>query len=189
MAWKDVLARRYAGGLVENARDAEARERIQADLELLAGMFDPSAAEYAPEFRDCLASPVLSIREKLELAAAILGRLGMGEEAVSFLAVLIRRDRADILSRVAAAFAELADDADGRVTAAVHTARPLSDDQGERLADALSAALGRRVRLRQSVEPGLLAGARVEAGGMVFDGSTLGGLERLRSRLAAVLAR
>jgi F-type H+-transporting ATPase subunit delta len=95
----------------------------------------------------------------------------------------------ELLPRAALAFAELADNADGWLTAVVHTARPLAEGQPERLAQALSGALGRQVRLRQVVEPGLLAGARVEVGGRTFDGSVLGGLERLKGHLVAALAR
>lgn len=67
----------------------------------------------------------------------------------------------------------------------VVSAVPLSPAQSEKLGQALTARLKRRVRMQNSVDPALLGGAVIRAGDMVIDGSLKGRLERLATELAS----
>jgi F-type H+-transporting ATPase subunit delta len=125
------------------------------------------------------------LSEKLTLARGIVESIGFSGVTGDFLAVLVRHGRVGLLPRIAEEFASLADSAAGFLTAEVRTARLLDAEQRERLSQALSRVTGIGVRLRQTVDPELLAGASVTVGGRTFDGSVAGGLERLRHRLAA----
>ncbi|MBI3324641.1 MAG: F0F1 ATP synthase subunit delta [Candidatus Omnitrophica bacterium] len=55
--------------------------------------------------------------------------------------------------------------------ASVATAFPLTETDRSRLAERLAAALGRSIRLQETVEPGLVAGLRITVGHLVLDGS------------------
>lgn len=184
MGQEDVIARRYARGLAEQAADTGDFPRIRADVALLVGVLDPgAAATYVPEFALFLDSPSISAGDKAAGAERIAEKLGLGKTTTAFLAVLVRHGRAGLMPRIARAFADFAGDMTGERTAVVHTARLLTADQEERLARALSAAAGGPVHLRQQVEPGLLAGAKVTVGGVIYDGTVLGRLESLKNQL------
>lgn len=70
-----------------------------------------------------------------------------------------------------------------RVVAEVRAAVPLDDDQRRRLADALSASLGRQVELRVVVDPSIMGGIVARVGDMVIDGSVRHRLDRLREAM------
>jgi len=65
----------------------------------------------------------------------------------------------------------------------VTTARPLVEDQSDRLAAALSSWLGESVVVDAQVDPGLLGGIAVRVGDRVLDASLRARLERIRERM------
>lgn len=72
----------------------------------------------------------------------------------------------------------------GRVVAQVFAAAPLSGDQYDRLASALSARYGTQVTINSVIDPGLVGGLRVQIGDDVIDASIASRLNDLRQRLA-----
>jgi F-type H+-transporting ATPase subunit delta len=70
-----------------------------------------------------------------------------------------------------------------RQIAIVRVAVPISDEQRDRLAAALAAALGREVRLHVHIDPAILGGVVVRVGDEMFDGSILHRVEQSRERL------
>ena len=81
------------------------------------------------------------------------------------------------------AYDDYADRAAGRTRAQVVSAKPLSDDQRERLRRALAARTGQQVELDERVDSQLLGGAIASVGGLVFDGSLRTQLSQLRTSL------
>lgn len=67
-----------------------------------------------------------------------------------------------------------------KVVADVRTAVPLSGDQHARLAAALSAATGRDVEIRATVDPNVLGGVMAQVGDVVIDGSVRRRIAQLR---------
>lgn len=186
MSQDEVIAKRYARGLAEHAMDAGGMPAIRADLHTVARLLDPKAGDtYVPEFAAYLDSPLASSADKRTAVASMLGKAGVGQEVVDFLGVLIERGRVRLLPKIAGEFGELAGVLTGDRSVLVQTARPLTAEQEERLADALSGVCGGRVHLRQQVEPGLLAGAKVVMGDRTYDGTVLGKLEAMRQHLTA----
>lgn len=186
---EEIIAKRYAQGLAEYARDAacleETREDLGVLLELVGQDGDGEGESEGAAFRRFLASPSVPLRSKLDTAARVVEKAGLNRAVGGFLEVLIRHGRVGLLGRAVRRFADLAGEMTGELAAVVHTARPLSGEQGGRLAEALSRAFGGKVHIRQVVDPTLLAGAKVLVGGKVIDGSVLGRLERLRRRLTS----
>lgn len=186
MANDGVIARRYARGLAEFARDESRLDEVRRDLRRLADVVDSGASpDGRSELLAFLRSPIATPADKAAACERILRELGIGDDVANFLQVLLRHNRVELLPRIVRSFAEIAGRVTGEYTAVVHTARPLSDDQSERLEKALSTAFGARVAVHQQVEPGLLAGARIAVGDKTFDGTVLGRLRELRQRLIA----
>ncbi len=185
MAQDEIIVRRYAKGLAERAQETGEIGEVRSELNQIADILDPKAAErHIPEFLDFLASPKNSVDAKMAASRKILEQCGIGKTMTDFFCLLVKNGRVALLPRVASAFAGIASELTGEYTAMVQTARPLSEDQANRLTSVLASALGGVVRLHQQVEPGLLAGARVTIGDKTIDGSVLGKLEKLKQRLA-----
>jgi F-type H+-transporting ATPase subunit delta len=69
------------------------------------------------------------------------------------------------------------------VTAELTTAMPLPDSQRATLVAALGRAAGAEVALTERVDPALIGGVVARVGSVVFDGSVLTQIERMRRRL------
>ena len=67
-----------------------------------------------------------------------------------------------------------------QTVAEVRAAAPLSDDQRDRLAEALSRATGKHVSIKVIVDPTVLGGIVARVGDTIFDGSIRHRLEQLR---------
>lgn len=184
MARKDIIAGRYAKGLAGYAAETGEMDEVRRDIELLAAIFDSaSGGAYVPELAAFLRSPLPTVEEKIALASSVTEKAGIGKGVADFLVLLIRKDRAELIPRIAGEFAEIAGRLTGARVAVAHTARPLTDEQERRLCEVLSSVFGGAVRIRQVVEPGLLAGAKIVIGDKTFDGTVLGRLEEMKHRL------
>jgi F-type H+-transporting ATPase subunit delta len=71
-----------------------------------------------------------------------------------------------------------------RMVATVRVARPLPENEKQRLAEALHRQYGRPVHLNVVVDEGVLGGLRVEIGDEVIDGTVASRLDDARRRLA-----
>jgi F-type H+-transporting ATPase subunit delta len=74
-------------------------------------------------------------------------------------------------------------EAEGVVPVHVVTAQALSSEERDRLTGTLGHALGLKVRLEESVDPAVLAGARIEIEGRTLDGTLRAKLDRLHEVL------
>lgn len=185
MPQEDVIARRYAKGLAQYAVEMDRIAEVRGDLGTLADLMEPYSGDFSvPELLDFLNTPVATEKDKLDATDVILEKLGIGKIVSDFLNVLIVHNRVGLINRINRQFNVIVADLTQEHAAAVFTARPLTEDQLRRLAEALEKALDAKVRLVQQVEPGLLAGARIEVDGHVVDGTALGKLESMRRKLA-----
>ena len=71
-----------------------------------------------------------------------------------------------------------------RAVAEVRSAIPLSDDQRQRLADALGRATGKAIEVKVIVDPSVLGGIVAQIGDTVIDGSIRARLDQLRETIA-----
>ncbi len=72
----------------------------------------------------------------------------------------------------------------GEAVAEVRSAIPLSDEQVQRLAAALTRASGRNVSVQVVIDPDVLGGIAAQIGDTVYDGSVRTRLENMKERLA-----
>lgn len=184
MAQNDIIARRYAKGLAECAGEAGRLQEAREDIRALAAVLDPASGEsHVPEFRDFLDSPVVTPAEKLAAAENIMDQMGIGDITADFVKVLLKHGRVGLLPLIVREFRDICGPLTGEYTAVVHTARLLTADQADRLAEALSEAFGGTVRLHQRVDASLLAGVKITVGDRTLDGTVAGRLAELKERL------
>ncbi len=168
------LAGRYASALFDLARDQRQIESVSASLAALAqGIAD------SRDLAELITSPLVSRDQAGDALSAIATKLSLDPLTVNFLGVLARNGRKDQLMPVIRAFRRLAAEHRGEETADVVTARPLNDDQIERLRQQLRARAGRDVTIEARVDPAILGGIVVKLGSRQIDASVRTKLNRL----------
>jgi F-type H+-transporting ATPase subunit delta len=135
------------------------------------------------ELRILFSTPAISTAKKRAVLAELAPRLELERLTQNFLSVVIQHDRMNLLGEIAAAFQTLLDERTGVAVATITTARPLEDVEKEELAGALAVRTGRQVRLKFSLDPGLIGGVTARVGSTIYDGSVRGQLDRLRADL------
>lgn len=172
-----TIARNYAEALLTLARRANDLEGWGASL---AGVV--SAIEGDTRLRNFLAAPQVSAASKI----AVIGKAFGGKlpaKLVRFLQKLIENRRQMLLPEISIEYANLVDEATGRVHANVTVAREPSDAERAVIVTQLSRAFAKTVVPHMTVKPEILGGVIVKVGDRVMDGSVRRRLNTLRVRV------
>jgi len=105
-------------------------------------------------------------------------------ETQNLLRLLIEHRRTSEMPAIRREFERMADEAAGIVNVALTTAVELGDAEQQRYERALADRLGKKVRIEYRMDAGLVAGATIQIGDHLIDGSVRTQLDRLRQRLA-----
>lgn len=174
------IARNYAEALVSLARRAGALDEWAALISAVA-----SAVSSDQRLQNFLAAPQVAASEKRAVIARAFGDT-LPRPMVLFLQKLIDNRRQLLIPEIATEYANLVDEAEGRVHAQVTVARATSDAERDAIAAQLSQKLGKTVVPHVTVNPAILGGVVVRIGDTVMDGSVRRRLATLRARLVAV---
>src|SRR5690348_5297742 len=120
------MAGRYATAVFDLARDANAIEAVQADLD----RFDTLVADSADLTR-LVRSPVFSAQEQLQALSAVLDRAGIGGLAANFLKLVTSNRRLFAVRDMIKAFRALVARHKGEATAAVTVAERSEEHTSE----------------------------------------------------------
>lgn len=135
-----------------------------------------------PELRGALADPTRSVGDKEALLDSLLE--GKVLPATVALAKQGVGGTYGPLGSALSAYRALAAEVHGEGVATVYVARPLTDDQTNRLNAALAKQYGRKVHANVVLDPAVLGGVRVEIGDDVIDGTIVARLDDARRRMA-----
>jgi F-type H+-transporting ATPase subunit delta len=177
MSNENVLAGKYARALLLLAQEEGRVEELRGDLSLAAEVFGQG------EGRELLLHPRLSQEQKQSAVAGLVAGK-VGPLTLSLLKLLIEKRRGSLVAEIAAAYAAELKRAQGRKTATVTSAVPLTEEQMKQLRQRLAAIAGTEVELTQELDPALRGGARIALGDLVLDGSLGARLAQLRRALA-----
>ncbi|QZY30192.1 F0F1 ATP synthase subunit delta [Nocardioides coralli] len=172
----DTLEHLGVVALVRSAGDADA-ERLSDELFGVGRLVEEN-----PDLRAALSDHVRSVADRRQLVRGLLG-----DRTLPATVALAEQALAGSYRTFGVAIAEYQ-----KIAAAVHdervarvrVAQELSDDDRQRLEQALSRQYGRDVHLNVVVEPELLGGMRVEIGDDVIDGTVVSRLDEARRKLA-----
>ena len=169
------VARRYAQGIFQLAEaegdlDGWRRELTQLDALLQDDVL-----------RAAFANPAVTTPRRMELAQRLAPELR--PETQNLLRLLIEHRRTSEMPAIRREFERMADEAAGIVNVALSTAVELDDSERQRYERALADRLGKKVRMEYRHDPELVAGATVQIGDRLIDGSLRTQLDRLRQRL------
>jgi len=164
-----VLAGAEKAGVLDDVEDELFRfgRIIDREGELVVALADPVAPvdSRLGLLRDVLADRVKPATRRLleEVVAAPRGRT-LGNAIDDFVRIAANRR--------------------SRLVAEVYSAVPLSGEQVERLAEALSRLYGRAIAVQAAVDPRVLGGLRIRVGDEILDATIASKLDLARRRLA-----
>lgn len=173
----ETVARSYASTLFALAERHEGLEAYQEGIDGVAALLDAQ-----PRFRLFLETPRIEDADKKALLEKVFGD-GMPKHLLSFLQIVVDKRRQRILRDIAREYRALVDEHHGREHVEVTVARPLDESTQRKVAERLSAVLGREAIPHVRVRPEILGGFVVRTGDTIYDASVRRRLEGLRRRL------
>ena len=175
MAELSTLARPYAKAAFEYA--AQAGE-LQSWSDSLA---TAGSVAQQPNVVKLLSSPSVTAQQQATALIEICGD-ALDERGQNFLTVLSENHRLQLLPEISLQFDVLKANREKAVDVELVAAHELDAEQQQKLSDALSAKLERKVNMQVSLDKNLLGGAVIRAG-RVIDGSIRGRLAKLAESL------
>ena len=149
-------------------------QRVEDELFRLA-----RALEGSDELQRALADQQTPAARRQQIVEDLLGTAAH-DTTVAIISLLVGVGRSNDIPAIVDAFVARAARESGREVAMVRAAVELTEDQQQRLAQALSANLGRDVTVRVIVDPSVLGGVVTQIGDTVIDGSVRHRLNQLR---------
>jgi F-type H+-transporting ATPase subunit delta len=178
MAKSTEVVDQYAQGLLAMAEAEGETERVTDELVRFG-----QALEQHDELREALGDRSLPVERRIAVVDELLeGRAH--PQTVGAVAYVVQTGRGRLLVDIIKAFERAAASRRDREVAEVRTAVALTDDQRERLREALGKATGRDVELRAIVDDSVVGGILATVGDTVIDGTVSRQLARMRAQLA-----
>lgn len=167
-------SRAYARAVFEVARAEGVLDKVEDELFRFARVLEGN-----DELRAALTDQALPAERREAIIEDLLGQraLPLTVAVVAFVAAAGRaRDLPEIISE----FVERAAASRQRAVAEVRSFAPLDEDQLRRLAQALSANLGKQVEVKVIVDKSVLGGVVAKVGDTVIDGTVRHRLDQLK---------
>jgi F-type H+-transporting ATPase subunit delta len=175
------IAQRYATAIFELARDDKALDTLATDMEALDTALAGSA-----DFRDLIASPLISRDDQSAAIAALAAKMGLSALVANSLALMAAKRRLFVLPQLVAALAAQIAEHRGEVTAEVTAAQSLTAAQTAKLSQTLKAQVGKDVKIKLAVDESLIGGLVVKVGSKMIDTSIRSKLANLQNAMKEV---
>lgn len=132
-----------------------------------------------PAFEAALANPKISAEEKMRILDKVFAEK-MDPTLLTFLKVVSKRGRLNVLRGIYGAASAMRDEAVGIVRVVITTAQELDSSAVKSLKDKLQQLFKKEVAVTTKVDASILGGLIVRVGDVVFDGSVDGQLNQLK---------
>ena len=174
------LANKYSRAIFLLAQEENKLDEYGKELKQLSADIDSF-----PELKTYLASPMIPVQAKKEVAAKASAEEGLSPMVQNFFCMLVEKGRSELLDEIVSEYESFANEALGIVVADVTTARDLKASQAESLSGKLAEITGKQIKLRPHLDPKIIGGAIVRMGDKRIDGSLSGKLQALQAELLA----
>lgn len=133
--------------------------------------------------KQVLENPAVPSTRKRAIVDDLLRQASYRSPVLKVLGLLADRDRLRLLSEILEAYRQRLLDHQRVVRAEITTAIPLPADRLSALEQAVGQATGRQVRVSARVDASILGGVVTRVGSVVYDGSIVRQLERVKQQL------
>jgi F-type H+-transporting ATPase subunit delta len=132
------------------------------------------------ELRATLTDPDLPVSRRQQIVEDLLGGRA-NPVTTSLVSMVVGTGRSHELTAIIGELVRLSAAEGNKELAEVRSAVALTDDQKERLADALGKATGKSVEVKVVLDPSILGGLVAQVGDTIIDGSVKTKLEKLKT--------
>lgn len=157
-------AKEYAEALFALSLERERKDEYARQAELVRACFNDS-----PKLAELLSSPEISLEERYGVIDGAFG--GLYEDIVNFLRILTKKNRIRLIPDILLEYERLYNESERVITARVTSAQELSAEEKERLNEALERRFKATVVCSYALDQTLIGGFKVEADGVLIDGS------------------
>ena len=159
----NAVAENYGGAMFSLAREDNAVREIKEEAEHLLNVLDTY-----PELMEFFNAIKVTGQEKKDLVDSVFGDL-YSIDMIHLLKLLIDKSRIYYLRDILNEYVGLANEELGIKPATVYSARKLSDEDMERIREAIAVKTGKEILLRNRVDRSLIAGIKVVTDNSVTD--------------------
>lgn len=171
------IAARYSKALFKIAGSKEQLEKTLNDLEKIIQLFKDH-----PKLNYFIQSPQISEEEKKNAINSILG--GKIEKTVLyFLFLLLDKGRFKYLAEITKSYHQMVKEFVGALKGRLITAIPIERETKDKLISRLEKIYGKKVDLKEEIDPKIIGGMIVEVDNQVMDYSIKNRLTMLREEL------
>ncbi len=174
------VAQRYAHALFQVAVSRQMVETMASELFQLRSFSDKDAS-----FLHFLKAPQVLKEDKAKLITSLFASR-ISPPLVSFIQLLIEKNRIEFLSDIARDFEELLQDYRDIIKAQVTTAVPVTDEFKELLRVRLEKLSGKKIEIEHKIDKGIIGGIIVNLNFKVIDRSVKHELESLKHGLMSL---
>jgi F-type H+-transporting ATPase subunit delta len=167
----------YASALFEVARAEGVLAKVEEELFDISHLLSSN-----DELRTTLADDAVPGDRKQAIIEDLVGKRATPTTTL-LVSFLVSAGRARELPAIVSTLVERAAADRQHAVAEVRSAVPLDDDQRKRLAQALSANLGKEVEVKVLVDPAVLGGLSARVGDVVIDGTVRHRLDQLKETI------
>jgi F-type H+-transporting ATPase subunit delta len=172
------LSKRYALGLIKAVKSEEDYATVKSQLHEFRRFLSGNS-----DFHAGLVTPMLSREQKMELLDVVTQGAAYETKTMNFLSTLVTENRVDRLNDILEVMDDLWLESRGIEKMQVSSAVAMDDAMKSRLQSKLESVLKKPVHLVYSLDPGLIAGVRIQRGSVAYDMSVAGNLRKLQRRI------
>jgi len=174
------VAKRYAHALFNVALKKGTVDIISSEIYQLKSFYDKDK-----RFIGFLAAPQVLTEHKIAMVKTLF-TTRLSPSLVSFLLLLIEKNRVDHLGEIAREFEKMVEDHKGLIKARVTTAVHIEEDYKNRLRDKLEEVTGKNVEVLHRIDKKILGGIIVQLNYNIIDNSVKHQLDSLKHDLMSL---
>ncbi|WP_419024748.1 ATP synthase F1 subunit delta [Emergencia sp.] len=172
-----IIAMTYGKALFDAAVELDKIDEIKEEIDQIDGILKKEE-----DYVSLLCNPAIPVvKKKAMIRNVFKGRVS--EEVLSFLYILIDKDRMFHYHRIVKEYLKLMDEYRGEAYGKIYSTVPLSQEQLEKFETEAGKLLREKVKLRNKIDKSLLGGVKLLIDGKLIDASLRASLDDLDYKL------
>lgn len=172
------ISRRYAKALLSLGREDGQYEEYGRDLQEFGDLCAANS-----EFFKVISSQIFSIEDRKKILEVVLEKSPFSDVVKNFLRLLLDKNRIGAVQEISGYYSRLTDELSNVTRADITTARPLKEEQLDKLKEALTGLTSKKVKTVIKEDESIIGGLIVKVGDLVLDGSVKAQLRGLKESL------